>query len=55
MIFLLLLRITYKPLDVSFLNSNSINLKGYIDNFENISKVDIIILCLPTPLNKSNA
>ena len=43
MIFLLLLRITYKPLDVSFLNSNSINLKGYIDNFENISTEKIVL------------
>ena len=42
-IFLLLLRITYKPLDVSFLNSNSIKLKDYIGNFENISTEKIVL------------
>ena len=42
-IILFLLRITYKPLDVSFLNSNSIIPKGYIGNFENISTEKIVL------------
>ena len=36
-VLLLLLRVLYKPLDVSFLNSDRINFKGYIGKFENIN------------------
>ena len=42
-IFLLLLRIIYKPLDISFLNSKSVKFKNHIVNFEGISTEKIVI------------
>ena len=42
-ILLFLLRIFYKPLDVSFLNSDKINLKGYLGELENINSEKILL------------
>jgi len=42
-ILLLLLRIIYKPLDISFLNSDNINLKDYIGKFENINTEKVLL------------
>ena len=42
-ILLFLLRIFYKPLDISFLNSDKINLKGYLGELENINSEKILL------------
>ncbi len=44
---------------INYINFNSLNKKQVLNfypssNFSNIKNVDIIIICLPTPLNKSN-
>ena len=43
MILFLLLRIVYKPFDASFLNNNSINVKKYLGDLDDISSEKIII------------
>ena len=42
-ILLFLLRILYKPLDVSFLNSDKINLKNYLGELNNINSEKILL------------
>lgn len=42
-IFLFLLRVIYKPLDISFLNVNSIKFKDYIGKYENIITEKIVL------------